>query len=90
MATIECVVDSGLESGRMKRKRYEIRVEGRLGSSWVDWFDGLAIRDEPDAEGVCRMTVLSGVMDQAALHGTLAKIRDLGIPLLSVRITAWE
>jgi hypothetical protein len=74
----------------MKHKHYEIRVEGRLGSSWGDWFEGLVIRDELDAESVCRTTVLSGVMDQAALHGTLTKIRDLGIPLLSVRITPWE
>jgi hypothetical protein len=74
----------------MKQKHYEIRVEGRLGTSWVDWFEGLVIRDELDAEGVCGTTVLSGVMDQAALHGTLTKIRDLGLPLLSVRIAAWE
>ncbi len=74
----------------MKREHYEIRVEGRLGSSWADWFEGLEIRDEPDMEGVCRTTILSGTMDQAALHGTLSKIRDLGIRLLSVRITASE
>ena len=72
----------------MQQVHYEIRVEGRLGSSWVDWFDGLEIRDEPDMEGVYRTTVLSGVMDQAALHGTLNKIRDLGIPLLSIQIRA--
>ncbi len=71
----------------MKREHYEIRVEGRLGSSWADWFEGLEIRDEPNREGVCRTTILSGTMDQAALHGTLSKIRDLGIRLLSVRIT---
>lgn len=71
----------------MKREHYEIRVEGHLGSSWADWFEGLEIRDEPDMEGVCRTTILSGMMDQAALHGTLIKIRDLGIRLLSVRIT---
>jgi hypothetical protein len=70
----------------MKRERYEIRVEGRLGSSWADWFEGLEIRDEPDQAGLCWTTVLSGTMDQAALHGTLTKIRDLGIRLLSVRI----
>ena len=70
----------------MKREHYEIRVEGHLGSSWADWFEGLEIRDEPDMEGVCRTTILSGMMDQAALHGTLIKIRDLGIRLLSVRI----
>ncbi len=74
----------------MRREHYEIRVEGRLGTSWADWFEGLQIRDEPDQEGVCRTTVLSGMMDQAALHGTLGKIRDLGIRLLSVRITEME
>ena len=72
----------------MEREHYEVRVEGRLGSSWADWFEGLEIRDEPDVDGVCRTTFLSGTMDQAALHGTLSKIRDLGIRLLSVRITA--
>ncbi len=71
----------------MKREHYEIRVEGRLGSSWADWFEGLEIHDEPNREGVCKTTILSGTMDQAALHGTLSKIRDLGIRLLSVRIT---
>jgi hypothetical protein len=74
----------------MKREHYEIRVEGRLGSSWADWFEGLEISDEPDMEGVCRTTILSGMMDQAALHGTLSKLRDLGIRLLSVRITGGE
>ena len=74
----------------MKREHYEIRVEGRLGSSWADWFEGLEIRDEPDVDGVCRTTILAGTMDQAALHGTLSKIRDLGIRLLTVRITARE
>jgi hypothetical protein len=78
---------SGRGSAGMKREHYEIRVEGHLGSSWADWFEGLEIRDEPDMEGVCRTTILSGMMDQAALHGTLIKIRDLGIRLLSVRIT---
>jgi hypothetical protein len=82
------VVDAwGTGSAGMKREHYEIRVEGRLGRSWADWFEGLEIRDEPDMEGVCRTTILSGVLDQAALHGTLSKIRDLGIRLLSVRIT---
>jgi len=74
----------------MRREQYEIRVAGRLGASWADWFEGLEIRDEPDTEGVCSTTVISGMMDQAALHGTLNKIRDLGIPLLSVRTPAGE
>ena len=73
-------------SGRGKRgmvtgERYEIRVKGRLGSEWSAWFDGLTVTNRPRGE-----TVLSGlVVDQAALHGILSKIRDLGLPLLSVR-----
>ena len=60
---------------------YEIRVRGTLDSRWADWFDGLAIAPQPDDE-----TLLVGpVAHQAALHGLLAKIRDLGLPLLSVK-----
>jgi hypothetical protein len=60
---------------------YEIRVQGRLGPEWSAWFDGLAVSYQP-----CGETVLSGpVPDQAALHGILIKVRNLGLPLLSVR-----
>lgn len=60
--------------------RYEIRVDGVLDRSWSAWFEGL----EVDIEGT--QTVLSGVLaDQPALHGLLAKIRDLGLYLISVR-----
>jgi hypothetical protein len=59
---------------------YCIRVKGSLARKWSDWFDGFAIT--PQASDV---TLLTGpVADQAALHGLLAKIRDLGLPLLSV------
>lgn len=59
---------------------YEIRVRGHLNSCWSDWFDGLKIVDGPDGEAV-----LAGkIADQAALHGLLAKIRDLGLPLVAV------
>ena len=59
---------------------YEIRVEGRLGAKWSSWFDGMTVRDLPNGE-----TVLRGpVADQAALHGILVKIRNLGLPLVSV------
>jgi hypothetical protein len=60
---------------------YEIRIRGVLDSQWSSWFEGLTITtDEPG------QTLIAGpVTDQAALHGLLAKIRDLGMPLLSVR-----
>jgi hypothetical protein len=60
---------------------YEIKVKEHLSEKWSDYFDGLTITPHKDDE-----TVLSGpVADQAALHGILAKIRDLGLPLLSVK-----
>ena len=60
---------------------YEIRVKGHLQARWADWFDGLTLTQESDGT-----TVLSGsVVDQAALHGLLAKVRDLGLPLIAVR-----
>jgi hypothetical protein len=59
---------------------YEIRVFGKLSSKWSDWFDGFCI-EQTNGE-----TLLTGeVADQAALHGVLAKVRDLGLPLLLVR-----
>ena len=59
---------------------YQIRIKGHLSPQWMDWFDGLTITLEEDGN-----TLLSGeVVDQAALHGILKKIRDLGMPLLSV------
>ena len=60
--------------------RYEIRVHGHLGSQWMDWFDGLAII--PDDNGDTRL--VGTVVDQAALHGLLKKVRDIGLPLISV------
>ncbi|MEO8285145.1 MAG: hypothetical protein ABI670_01775 [Chloroflexota bacterium] len=59
---------------------YQIRIKGHLGQEWTDWFGGLAITLEDDGE-----TLLTGpVVDQAALHGLLRQVRDLGMPLLSV------
>jgi hypothetical protein len=59
---------------------YQIRIKGHLGPQWIDWFDGLTITLEEDGN-----TLLTGpIVDQAALHGFLKKVRDLGIPLLSV------
>ena len=59
---------------------YEIRIKGHLGHKWTDWFGGMTITLEDNGD-----TLLTGpVVDQAALHGLLKKVRDLGIPLLSV------
>jgi hypothetical protein len=64
--------------------RYEIRVKGHLDTRWATWFDGLAI-----AHGSDGTTMIHGpVADQAALHGLLQKIRDLGLPLISVNHVA--
>ena len=63
---------------------YEIRVKGHLDTRWAAWFDGLVI-----AHGSDGTTVIHGpVADQAALHGLLQKIRDLGLPLISVNHVA--
>jgi len=59
---------------------YQIRIKGHLGRQWTDWFGGLTITREDNDD-----TLLTGpVVDQAALHGLLRKVRDLGMPLLSV------
>ena len=59
---------------------YQIRIKGHLGRQWTNWFGGLTITLENNGE-----TLLTGpVVDQAALHGLLRKVRDLGVPLLSV------
>jgi len=59
---------------------YEIRIKGHLTDRWADWFGGLTITPEDNGD-----TLLNGpVTDQAALHGLLRKVRDLGMPLLSV------
>jgi hypothetical protein len=59
---------------------YQIRIKGHLGRQWTDWFEGLTITLEDNGE-----TLLTGpVVDDAALHGLLKKVRDLGMPLLSV------
>ena len=59
---------------------YQIKIKGHLGGQWTDWFDGLAITLEDNGD-----TLLTGsVTDQAALHGLLRKVRDLGMPLISV------
>lgn len=62
---------------------YEIRTRGRIDRRWSDWFEGVTLAHEADGTTVIRCPAL----DQAALHGLLAKVRDLGLPLISVTPT---
>ena len=62
--------------------RYEILVQGVLDGRWSSWFDGLHVSGDAN---VGTTTIAGHVADQAALHGLLAKVRDLGLPLLAVR-----
>jgi hypothetical protein len=65
----------------MASEHYEIRIEGILGERWTAWFEGLQVSSDGTD------TVLSGPLtDQAALHGVLVKIADLGMRLISVRL----
>jgi hypothetical protein len=66
--------------GQYEPGRYEIRLKGHLDGRWASWFDGLTLAHESDGT-----TVIHGAgLDQAALHGLLQKVRDTGLPLISV------
>jgi hypothetical protein len=65
---------------------YQIRIKGHLGPRWTDWFGGMTITLEDNGD-----TLLTGpVVDQAALHGLLRRVRDLGLPLISVTRVEFE
>ena len=69
-----------IDGDRHEAGRYEIRLEGHLDARWAAWFDGLSLSHESDGT-----TIIHGpVADQAALHGLLQKVRDTGLPLVSV------
>ena len=68
------------QAGRQGPGDYEIRLKGHLDARWAAWFDGLSLTHEADGTTVMR----GPVTDQAALHGLLNKIRDLGLPLIAV------
>ena len=65
---------------RSEPREYEIRLKGHLEARWAAWFDGLSLTPESDGTTVIR----GSVIDQAALHGLLCKVRDLGLPLIAV------
>ena len=72
--------DNSSDSDPDQPMAYQIRIKGHLGHDWTDWFGGLAITLEDNGD-----TLLTGpIVDQAALHGLLRKVRDLGMPLVSV------
>jgi hypothetical protein len=64
---------------------YTIKVQGRLDASWSAWFDNMTVTVASGGGGPCITTLTGPVMDQVALHGLLARIRDLGLPLLTVQ-----
>jgi len=72
------VAHERVEGGRMAV--YEIRVKGHLNKHWSDWFDGLKITNLENGEAL----LMGHIVDQAALHGVLIRVRDLGLPLLAV------
>ena len=70
-----------MEDERERLEEYQIVVKGHLDSEWSEWFDGLTVTPVENGE-----TVLTGpIADQTALHGVLSRIRDLGLPLLSLK-----
>jgi hypothetical protein len=76
---------SAIPAGRHQHPgRYEIRVKGHLDTRWAAWFDGMTLTHGSDGT----TSIHGSVADQAALHGLLQKIRDLGLPLISVNHVA--
>ena len=73
-----------IHGDRQEGGRYEIRLKGHLDSRWAAWFDGLSLTHESDGTTVIHCQIV----DQAALHGVLQKVRDVGLPLVSVEQVA--
>jgi hypothetical protein len=74
------------QSRRHEAGQYEIRLQGHLDGRWAAWFDGLSLTRDDDGTTLIR----GEVVDQAALHGLLQKVRDVGLPLVSVRNVTTE
>ena len=71
---------TGIDRNSHEAGRYEIRIKGHLDTRWAAWFDGLSLSLESDGTTMIR----GPVADQAALHGLLQRVRDVGLPLVSV------
>jgi hypothetical protein len=63
---------------------YRIKVQGRLDASWSGWFNGMTITVSQDKAGMTITTMSGLISDQVVLHGILARIRDMGLPLLNI------
>jgi len=76
---------TGLESLQFDQTAtYQIKVQGRLDERWTHWFDGMSIAFEPAEDGSTATVLTGSVVDQAALYGLINRMRDLGLPLISV------
>ena len=75
----------GLESPKFDQTAiYQIKMQGRLDERWAHWFDGMSIAFERAEDGSTMAVLTGSVIDQAALYGLINRIRDLGLPLISV------
>ncbi len=80
-------MDSSQSTAPKKGTLYEIKIKGLLNDHWQDWFEGMTLQIQENTEAGEAFTLITGpITDQPALHGLLEKIRDLNLPLLSVRI----
>ena len=68
----------------VEENTYEIRVEGHLDQRWSSWLDGLTLTHVVGQDGKPQTRIVGIIADQAALHGVLARVRDIGVPVLSV------
>jgi hypothetical protein len=66
--------------------KYQIKIQGQLNQGWSDWFDGMDVSVEQHEKSASTTNLIGIVADQPALHGILARIRDLGLPLLLVKL----
>ncbi|NTU63567.1 MAG: hypothetical protein HGB05_09210 [Chloroflexi bacterium] len=72
------------KTAQLEQKTYQIKIDGELPESWSDWFNGLLAETQTTADGSIITTLSGPVVDQAALHGILDRIRDLNLKLIAV------
>jgi len=72
------------KTAELAQKEYQIKIDGELPKSWSDWFNGLLVETQTAANGAITTTLTGPIVDQAALHGILDRIRDLNLKLTAV------